>query len=136
MKVAFFGYAWNRTLQPDAYMAETIASLAAAGADVDFYLGSQLTKEYGIYGLNPAVHLERLIQFIRVEAYDAAVSFTPAPDLLPGPDLLSGPASAGLAGIPPAPGYPPELIGHADITLCKHERRHGHRAGRMDVCEY
>jgi len=42
---------------------------------------------------------------------DAAISFTPAPDLLPAT------APAGLTGIPPAPGYPPELIGHADITL-------------------
>ena len=90
MKVAFFGYAWNRNLQPDAYMAETMASLAAAGADVDFYLGSQLTKEYGIYGLNPAVHLDRLIQFVRVEAYDAAVSFNSSmliPEIL---DVING----------------------------------------------
>jgi len=46
-----------------------------------------------------------------VRAYDdAAASFTPAPDLLPGT------ARAELEGIPPAPAYPPELIGHADIT--------------------
>jgi len=46
-----------------------------------------------------------------VRAYDdAAASFTPAPDLLPGT------AGAEIEGIPPAPAYPPELIGHADIT--------------------
>lgn len=46
-----------------------------------------------------------------VRAYDdAAASFTPAPDVLPAT------APAGLAGIPPAPLPPPELIGHADIT--------------------
>jgi len=46
-----------------------------------------------------------------VRAYDdAAASFTPAPDLLPGT------ARAEIEGIPPAPAYPPELIGHADIT--------------------
>ena len=41
---------------------------------------------------------------------DAAASFTPAPDLLPGT------AGAEPEGIPPGPAYPPELIGHADIT--------------------
>jgi Ser/Thr protein kinase RdoA (MazF antagonist) len=46
-----------------------------------------------------------------VRAYDdAAASFTPAPDLLPST------VAAEPAGIPPAPSYPPELIGHADIT--------------------
>jgi aminoglycoside phosphotransferase (APT) family kinase protein len=46
-----------------------------------------------------------------VRAYDdAAVSFTPALGVLPDAAL------AGVDGIPPAPGYPPELIGHADIT--------------------
>ena len=47
-----------------------------------------------------------------VRAYDDAVaSFTPAPGLLPGT------APDEPAGIPPAPPYPPELIGHIDITL-------------------
>jgi hypothetical protein len=41
---------------------------------------------------------------------DASASFSPAPDLLPGT------AGAEPEGIPPAPAYPPELIGHADIT--------------------
>ena len=46
-----------------------------------------------------------------VRAYDdAAASFIPATDLLPGT------APAEPAGIPPAPSYLPELIGHADIT--------------------
>jgi hypothetical protein len=46
-----------------------------------------------------------------VRAYDdAAASFTPAPDVLPAA------APDGPAGMPPAPPYPPELIGHADIT--------------------
>jgi len=46
-----------------------------------------------------------------VRAYDdAAASFTPAPDVLPSTELAEPP------GIPPAPGYPPELIGHVDIT--------------------
>jgi hypothetical protein len=46
-----------------------------------------------------------------VRAYDdAAASFTPTPDVLPGT------APAEPAGIPRAPSYPPELIGHADIT--------------------
>jgi len=41
---------------------------------------------------------------------DAAASFIPAPALLPAA------APAGLDGLPPAPAYPPELIGHTDIT--------------------
>jgi hypothetical protein len=46
-----------------------------------------------------------------VRAYDdAAASFVPPPGALPG----TGPA--GPPGIPPAPSYPPELIGHVDIT--------------------
>jgi hypothetical protein len=46
-----------------------------------------------------------------VRAYDdAAASFTPPPDALPGTK------AAEPQGIPPAPAYPPELIGHVDIT--------------------
>jgi hypothetical protein len=46
-----------------------------------------------------------------VRAYDdAAASFTPPPDALPGTKPAEPP------GIPPAPAYPPELIGHVDIT--------------------
>ena len=46
-----------------------------------------------------------------VRAYDdAAASFTPPPDVLPDTTLT------GLVGLPPAPAYPPELIGHTDIT--------------------
>jgi hypothetical protein len=46
-----------------------------------------------------------------VRAYDdAAASFTPPPDALPDAKAAEPP------GIPPAPAYPPELIGHVDIT--------------------
>ncbi len=46
-----------------------------------------------------------------VRAYDdAAASFTPLPDALPGAKAAEPP------GIPPAPAYLPELIGHVDIT--------------------
>ena len=46
-----------------------------------------------------------------VRAYDdAAASFTPPPGALP----AAKPAEP--QGIPPAPAYPPELIGHVDIT--------------------
>jgi hypothetical protein len=41
---------------------------------------------------------------------DAAASFTPPPGVLPDT------TPAGLEGLPPAPAYPPELIGHTDIT--------------------
>jgi hypothetical protein len=46
-----------------------------------------------------------------VRAYDDAdASFAPPPD------VPQDPWSAGPPGIPPAPAYPPELIGHVDIT--------------------
>ena len=46
-----------------------------------------------------------------VRAYDdAAASFIPPPGALPGRQPTEPP------GIPPAPVYPPELIGHVDIT--------------------
>jgi hypothetical protein len=75
VKLAFFGYAWNRQHQPDAYMLETINALVAAGADVDLYLGSKLSKEYGIYGLNEAVKLDRLVAFMAGQAYEGAIAF-------------------------------------------------------------
>ena len=75
MRVAFFGYAWNNALQPDAYMTETYQSLARAGADVDVFLGNHLSKEYGIYGLNEAMPLGKLQRFLAAEGYDAAISF-------------------------------------------------------------
>jgi hypothetical protein len=46
-----------------------------------------------------------------VRAYDdAAASFTPPPGVLPGISPADPP------GIPPAPAFPPEIIGHVDIT--------------------
>jgi hypothetical protein len=75
MRLAFFGYAWNPAMQPDAYMTETIASFVRAGADVDFYLGSQLSKELGIFGMNEQVSVETLTQFIAAQGYDAAIAF-------------------------------------------------------------
>ena len=54
----------------------------------------------------------RLVSVARlVRAYDdAAASFAPPPDALPDTKEPEPP------GIPPAPAYPPELIGHVDIT--------------------
>ncbi len=54
----------------------------------------------------------RLVSLGRlVRAYDdAAASFTPPPD------ALRDSKSPEPPGIPAAPGYPPELIGHVDIT--------------------
>jgi hypothetical protein len=54
----------------------------------------------------------RLVSVARlVRAYDdAAASFAPPPDALRGNQAPEPP------GLPPAPGYPPELIGHVDIT--------------------
>jgi hypothetical protein len=54
----------------------------------------------------------RLVSVARlVRAYDdAAASFAPPPDVLPDTKAPEP------TGIPPAPGYPPELVGHVDIT--------------------
>jgi hypothetical protein len=54
----------------------------------------------------------RLVSVARlVRAYDdAAALFAPPPDALPDNQAPEPP------GIPPAPAYPPELIGHVDIT--------------------
>jgi len=75
MRVAFFGYAWNPELRIDAYMAETIDSFARAGADVDVFLGNQLSQAYGIYGLNETVPTDKLARIIGAAEYDAAISF-------------------------------------------------------------
>jgi aminoglycoside phosphotransferase (APT) family kinase protein len=62
-----------------------------------------------------------------VRAYDdAAVSFTPAPDALPDT------APAEPAGLPPAPAYPPELIGHVDFTPDNIVFRHGRAYALID----
>jgi hypothetical protein len=90
MKVAFFGYAWNPSMQTDAYMAETIDSLAGAGVDVDVFLGSQLSKEYGIYGLNETVPIDKLARLIAGEGYAAAISFNNAMLIPPVLDAVAG----------------------------------------------
>jgi hypothetical protein len=62
-----------------------------------------------------------------VRAYDdAAASFTPPPD------ALVDTAPAEPAGIPPAPAYPPELIGHVDITPENVVFRHGQAYALID----
>lgn len=62
-----------------------------------------------------------------VRAYDdTAASFTPPPGALPGIE------PAEPAGIPPAPAYPPELIGHVDITPENVVFRHGSAYALID----
>ncbi len=62
-----------------------------------------------------------------VRAYDdAAASFTPPPGALPGIEPAEPP------GIPPAPAYPPELIGHVDITPENVIFRHGSAYALID----
>ncbi len=75
MKLAFFGYAWNRALRPDAYMTELIKGFSQLGVDVDIYLGNEFSGEHGIYGVGDKVSVERLQDFIKLSEYDAAVSF-------------------------------------------------------------
>ncbi len=57
---------------------------------------------------------------------DAAASFAPPPDVLPGA------SPAGPPAIPPAPAYPPELIGHVDITPENVVFRDGRAAALID----
>ncbi len=62
-----------------------------------------------------------------VRAYDdVAASFTPPPGALPGIEPAEPP------GIPPAPAYPPELIGHVDITPENVIFRHGSAYALID----
>jgi hypothetical protein len=62
-----------------------------------------------------------------VRAYDdAAASFVPPPD------ALAGTSPAEPPGIPPAPAYPPELIGHVDITLDNVVFRNGRAYALID----
>ncbi len=62
-----------------------------------------------------------------VRAYDdAAASFTPPPGVLPGGAASEPP------GMPPAPAYPPELIGHMDITPENVVFRDGHAYALID----
>jgi hypothetical protein len=85
MKICLFGYAWNPENQPDAYMIETIAAFAEVGVSVDVYLGSQFSEGRGIYGLNPALSTTAIIEHVRAQGYDMALSFNNAmllPDML------------------------------------------------------
>jgi hypothetical protein len=75
MKICLFGYAWNPENQPDAYMVETISAFADLGISVDIYLGGQFSKGGGIYGLNPKLAKSTVVEHIRAQAYDLAVSF-------------------------------------------------------------
>jgi len=57
---------------------------------------------------------------------DAAASFTPPPD------ALTAATAAEPPGIPPAPAYPPELIGHLDFTPDNVVFRHGRAYALID----
>ncbi len=78
MKICLFGYAWNPENQPDAYMVETISAFAELGVSVDIYLGNQLSRGGGIYGLNPQLSKAKITEHIRAQAYDMALSFNNA----------------------------------------------------------
>ena len=62
-----------------------------------------------------------------VRAYDDAAASFPLP-----PDALPGTKVAEPAGIPPAPAYPPELIGHLDFTPDNVVFRHGRAYALID----
>lgn len=75
MNVCLFGYAWNDQNQPDAYMVETISAFAEIGVSVDLYLGSQFSQGRGVYGLNPAISASAVVDHVRSQGYDMALSF-------------------------------------------------------------
>lgn len=90
MKLAFFGYAWNREFQPDAYMSETIRAFAQLGLEVDLILGNQIAREYGIYGLKD-LPLGEIAAWIGAQGYDLTVSFNNSMLLTEVLDQLKGP---------------------------------------------
>lgn len=75
MKICLFGYAWNADNRPDSYMVETVSAFAEIGVSVDIYLGSQFSEGRGTYGLNPALSIPAVIEHIRAQGYDMALSF-------------------------------------------------------------
>lgn len=73
--LAFFGYSWTSADRLDAYMEETVQSLLQAGVNVDVYLGNQLSKEFGIYGIADVFDLASMEYFFKSKNYAAAISF-------------------------------------------------------------
>ena len=75
IKLAFFGYSWNSDHRLDPYMEETVEALLQAGINVDFYFGNQLSKEFGIYGVDERINLDLVEDYVKSEDYAAAISF-------------------------------------------------------------
>jgi hypothetical protein len=80
-----------------------------AGREVLSYVGGEVAGRPRPPWIADEARLASVGRLVR--AYDdAAASFIPPPGALPGAQSTERP------GIPPAPVYPPELIGHVDIT--------------------
>ena len=89
--------------------APRFLGIDAAGREVLSYVSGEVAGRPHPAWIADEARLASVGRLVR--AYDdAATSFTPPPG------ALTGLSSAGPAGIPPAPAYPPELIGHVDIT--------------------
>jgi hypothetical protein len=89
--------------------APRFLGIDSSGREVLSYIDGEVAGRPRPPWITGATRLASVGQLVR--AYDdAAASFIPAPDLLPET------AWAAPAGVPPAPPYPPDLIGHADIT--------------------
>ena len=89
--------------------APRFLGIDGSGREVLSYIGGEVAGRPRPPWIADETRLASVGRLVR--AYDdAAASFTPPPGVLPGVQ------PAGPPGIPPAPAYPPELIGHVDIT--------------------
>jgi len=105
--------------------APRFLGIDAAGREVLSYLEGEVAGRPRPPWIADEARLASVGRLVR--AYDdAAASFVPPPD------ALAGTSPAEPPGIPPAPAYPPELIGHVDITLDNVVFRNGRAYALID----
>ena len=89
--------------------APRFLGIDGAGREVLSYIGGEVAGRPRPAWIADESRLASVGRLVR--AYDdAAASFTPPPD------MLADASPAEPPGIPPAPAYPPQMIGHVDIT--------------------
>jgi hypothetical protein len=105
--------------------APRFLGIDAAGREVLSYLEGEVAGRPRPPWIADEARLASVGRLVR--AYDdAAASFVPPPE------ALAGTSPAEPPGIPPAPAYPPELIGHVDITLDNVVFRNGRAYALID----